>query len=81
MIIKINFHKKGFGLGLVLRQRLAASRKWPISGKFISDKSVDRKFISHKFVINLFPAHFTVISALLEEKSLSLILKFQFKKV
>ena len=30
MIIKNHFHKKGFALGLVLRQRLAASRKWPI---------------------------------------------------
>ena len=30
MIIKNNFHKKGFVFGLVLKQRLAASRKWPI---------------------------------------------------
>ena len=30
MIIKNYFHKKGFALGLVLKQRLAASRKWPI---------------------------------------------------
>ena len=30
MIIKSHFHKKGFALGLVLKQRLAASRKWPI---------------------------------------------------
>ena len=30
MIIKNHFHKKGFALGLVLKQRLAASRKWPI---------------------------------------------------
>ena len=30
MIIKTRFHKKGFALGLVLKQRLAASRKWPI---------------------------------------------------
>ena len=29
MIIKNNFHKKGFAIGLVLKQRLAASRKWP----------------------------------------------------
>ena len=28
MIIKNHFHKKGFALGLVLKQRLAASRKW-----------------------------------------------------
>ena len=27
---KNNFHKKGFARGLVLKQRLAASRKWPI---------------------------------------------------
>ena len=30
MIIKNHFHKKGFALGLVLKQRPAASRKWPI---------------------------------------------------
>ena len=30
LIIKNHFHKKGFALGLVLKQRLAASRKWPI---------------------------------------------------
>ena len=30
MIIKNPFHKKGFILGLVLKQRLAAFRKWPI---------------------------------------------------
>ena len=30
MIIKNNLHKKGFALGLVLKQRLAAFRKWPI---------------------------------------------------
>ena len=30
MIIKSIFHEKGFALGLVLKQRLAASRKWPI---------------------------------------------------
>ena len=30
MIIKNHFHKKGFALGLVLKQRLVASRKWPI---------------------------------------------------
>ena len=30
MIIKNHFHKKGFALGLVLIQRLAASRTWPI---------------------------------------------------
>ena len=29
MIIKNYFHKKGFALGLILKQRLAASRKWP----------------------------------------------------
>ena len=32
MIIKNNLHKKGFALGLVLKQRLAASRKLPIAG-------------------------------------------------
>ena len=32
MIIKNHFHNKGFALGLVLKQRLAASRKWPIMG-------------------------------------------------
>ena len=31
MIIETHFHKKGFALGLVLKQRLAASRKWPIT--------------------------------------------------
>ena len=31
MIIKTNFHNKGFALGLVLKQRLVASRKRPIS--------------------------------------------------
>ena len=30
MIMKNNFQKKGFALGLVLKQRLAASRKRPI---------------------------------------------------
>ena len=33
MIIKSHFHKKGFTLGLVLKQRLAASWKWPISNR------------------------------------------------
>ena len=28
---KNQFHNKGFALGLVLKQRLAASRKWPIA--------------------------------------------------
>ena len=27
----LNFHKKGFALGVVLKQRLVASWKWPIS--------------------------------------------------
>ena len=31
MIIKHHFHKKDFALGLLLKQRLAASRKWPIA--------------------------------------------------
>ena len=31
MIIKNHLHKKGFALSLVLKQRLAASRKWPIT--------------------------------------------------
>ena len=31
MIIKNHFRKKDFALGLVLKQRLAASRKWPIA--------------------------------------------------
>ena len=31
MIIKNHFHKKGFVLGLVLKQRLGASRKWPVA--------------------------------------------------
>ena len=30
MIIKNHFHKEGSALNLVLKQRLAASRKWPI---------------------------------------------------
>ena len=30
MITKNHFHKKDFSLGLVLKQRLAAARKWPI---------------------------------------------------
>ena len=30
MIIKNHVHKKGFPLGLFLKQRLAASQKWPI---------------------------------------------------
>ena len=30
---KNHFHKKGFALGLVLKQSLAASRKWPILGQ------------------------------------------------
>ena len=30
MIIKNHFHNKCFALGLVLKQRLAASWKWPI---------------------------------------------------
>ena len=30
MIIKNHFHKKDFTLGLVLKQRLAASQKWHI---------------------------------------------------
>ena len=35
MIIKNNLHKKGFALGLVLKQRLAASRKWPIQSDLL----------------------------------------------
>ena len=31
MIIENHLHKKGFALVLVLKQRLAASRKWPIN--------------------------------------------------
>ena len=31
MIVKNHFHKKGFALGLVLKQRLPVSRKWPIT--------------------------------------------------
>ena len=31
MIIKNYFYKKGFALGLLLKQRLVASRKWPIT--------------------------------------------------
>ena len=31
MIIKNHFHKKGFALGFILKQRLVASRKWPIN--------------------------------------------------
>ena len=31
MIIRKHFHKKGFALGLVLKQRLVASQKWSIS--------------------------------------------------
>ena len=34
MIIKIYIHKKGFALGLVLKQRLAAPWKWPIGYVF-----------------------------------------------
>ena len=30
MKIKNHLYKKGFALGLVLKQRLAASRKWPM---------------------------------------------------
>ena len=30
MIIKNRFHKKDFALGLILKQRLVASWKWPI---------------------------------------------------
>ena len=33
MMIKSHFHKKGFVLRLVLKQRLAASRKRPIENK------------------------------------------------
>ena len=41
MIIKNHFHKKGFALGLVIKQRLAASRfiQWPIIDLFISSSS------------------------------------------
>ena len=35
MMIKNHFHKKGFALDLVLKQRLAASRKWPIADDFV----------------------------------------------
>ena len=35
MIIKNQFHKIGFALGLVLKQRLAASRKWPIDSPLL----------------------------------------------
>ena len=34
MIIKNNFHKKGFALDLVLKQRLAVSLKWSITTSF-----------------------------------------------
>ena len=44
MIIKNHFHKKGFALGLVLKQRLAASRKWPIvSGLVYQSNELERK--------------------------------------
>ena len=33
MIIKNYFHKKEFALGVVLKERLAASQKWPIYSK------------------------------------------------
>ena len=36
---KNNFHKKGFALGLVLKQRLAASRKWPTTEVQMTDTS------------------------------------------
>ena len=39
MIIKSHLHKKGFTLGLVLKQRFAASRKWPIDLQFYSVKA------------------------------------------
>ena len=35
MIIKNHFHKKGFALGLVFKQRFGASRKWPIAFSFV----------------------------------------------
>ena len=40
MIIKNHFHKKGFALGLVLKQRLAVSRKWPILKQHVSRSRV-----------------------------------------
>ena len=46
-IIKNHFHKKGFALGLVLKQRLAASRKWPIIA--IGVLSLFRDLLALKF--------------------------------
>ena len=37
MIIKNHLHNKGFAPGLVVKQRLAASRKWPIEQLQILD--------------------------------------------
>ena len=43
---KNHFHKKGFVLGIVLKQRLAASRKWPID---LTDFSIT----SHNYNLKL----------------------------
>ena len=34
MVVKNHFNKKGFALGLVLKQRPVAFRKWPIARMF-----------------------------------------------
>ena len=41
MIIKNHFHKKGFALDLVLKQRLVASRKWPV--RFLKKIDMEEK--------------------------------------
>ena len=42
MIRKSHFHKKGFALVLVLKQRLAASRKWHIEIKIEYKEKTDK---------------------------------------
>ena len=37
LVSKIHFHMKGFALGLVLKQRQNATRKWPIRNGHGSD--------------------------------------------
>ena len=43
MIIKIHFHKKGFALGLVLKQRLAVSPEWPIGNAQRSKEKAEHR--------------------------------------
>ena len=51
MIIKSHFHNKGFALGLILKQRLGTSRKWPIKPNLRHFKIIlEKKYETEKYI-------------------------------